>query len=95
MFKWNQKWKGYYPFNTNIEYELKDRKGYVKDFYDIYNNNSSLYFEDDVKLGFEGEYLNGKRNRKGKEYFDKLIFEGEYLNEKKMEKEENIMKMEN
>ena len=29
---------------------------------------------------FEGEYLNGQRNGKGKEYNDgKLIFEGEYL----------------
>ena len=32
---------------------------------------------------FEGEYLNGKRNGKGKEYYfsnGKLKFEGEYLN---------------
>jgi len=40
-----------------------------------------------MKLGFsifEGEYLNGKRNGKGKEYEDeKLIFEGEYLNGKR------------
>ena len=30
----------------------------------------------------EGEYLNGKRNGKGKEYYDNgdLKFEGEYLN---------------
>ena len=34
------------------------------------------------KLMFEGEYLNGKRNGKGKEYdFNgKLKFEGEFLN---------------
>ena len=34
------------------------------------------------KLELEGEYLNGKRNGKGKEYnFDnKLIFEGDYFN---------------
>ena len=34
---------------------------------------------------FEGEYLNGKRNGKGKEYYDngKLTFEGEYLNGKR------------
>ena len=34
------------------------------------------------ELIFEGEYLNGKRNGKGKEYDDEvnLIFEGEYLN---------------
>ena len=31
---------------------------------------------------FEGEYLNGKRKGKGKEYnyYGKLEFEGEYLN---------------
>ena len=35
---------------------------------------------------FEGEYLQGKRTRKGKEYSiknDILIFEGEYLNGKR------------
>ena len=36
------------------------------------------------KIIFEGKYLNGKRNGKGKEYKDdKLIFEGEYLNGKR------------
>ena len=37
------------------------------------------------KLLFEGEYLNGERNRKGKEYNinGELLFEGEYLNGKK------------
>ena len=35
-------------------------------------------------LIYEGEYLNGKRNGKGKEYDDgKLIYEGEYLNGKR------------
>ena len=34
------------------------------------------------KLEFEGEYLNGERNGKGKDYYDKggKEFEGEYLN---------------
>ena len=34
------------------------------------------------KLIFEGEYINGKRNGKGKEYYEngKLKFEGKYLN---------------
>ena len=34
---------------------------------------------------FEGEYLNGVRNGKGKEYYDngELIFEGGYLNGKR------------
>ena len=42
------------------------------------------YFENG-KLLFDGEYLNGKRNGKGKEYYYdvKLIFEGEYLKDKK------------
>ena len=37
------------------------------------------------KLIYEGEYLNGKRNGKGKEYDYKgeLEFEGEYLNGKR------------
>ena len=36
-------------------------------------------------LKFEGEYLNGKRHGKGKEYDGngQLIFEGEYLNGKR------------
>ena len=37
-------------------------------------------------LLFEGKYLNGKRNGKGKNYlYGKLIFEGENLKGKKME----------
>ena len=34
---------------------------------------------------YEGEYLNGKRNGKGKEYYNngKLEFEGEYLDDKR------------
>ena len=35
-------------------------------------------------MKFEGEYLNGERNGKGKEYYEggALKFEGEYLNGK-------------
>ena len=37
-------------------------------------------YNDYGELIFEGEYLNGTRHGKGKEYKDnKLIFEGEYL----------------
>ena len=36
-------------------------------------------------LLFEGEYLNGEINGKGKEYVDgELVFEGEYLNGKRI-----------
>ena len=36
------------------------------------------------KLLYEGEYLNGKRNGKGKKYnsYGKIEFEGEYFNDK-------------
>ena len=49
------------------------------------NNNingkgKEIYNDGDIK--FEGEYLNGKRNGKGKEYWNgKIIFEGEYVND--------------
>ena len=54
--------KGYDKIN-NIAYELKDRKDLIKEYDDI------------CFLIFEGEYLKGKRNGKGKEYdnkYDKL-----------------------
>ena len=73
-FLYNQKWNGKgYDENGIIIYELINGNGKVKE----YNEN---------KLIFEGEYLNGKRNGKGKEYDlnDKLIFEGEYLNGKRI-----------
>ena len=38
------------------------------------------------KLEFEGEYLKGERNEKGREYYyfdGKIEFEGEYLNGKR------------
>ena len=55
--------------NGNIVYEIENGKGYIKE----YNKEG--------KFIFEGEYLNGERNGKGKEFYDeKLIFEGEYLN---------------
>ena len=64
-----------YDENGNITYEIINGNGKVKEYW----NNG--------KLLFEGEYLNGKRNGKGKEYNDgKLVFEGEYLNGKRKRK---------
>ena len=42
--------------------------------------------EKEKNIKFEGEYLNGKRNGKGKEYGwnGKLLFEGEYLNDNRV-----------
>ena len=59
-----------------IIYEEKNMKGKGKEFIG----------KSDVLI-FEGEYLNGERNGKGKEYYDdgKLLFEGEYLNGKRKE----------
>ena len=51
--------------------------------YDSLNNN----------ILYEGEYLNGKKNGKGKEFNKKgtIIFEGEYLNGKRNGKEKNMI----
>jgi len=55
-------------------YIIFEKNGKVK----IYNSSSD-------ELIFEGEYLNGKKNGKGKEYYEngKLKYEGEYINGKK------------
>jgi len=48
----------------------------------IHFGEKSHFYNNDGRLIFEEEYLNGERNRKGKEYNNdgKLEFEGEYLN---------------
>ena len=54
-----------------IIYELKNGKGKIKEY------------DDNGKIKFEGDYFNGERNGKGKEYDfynGKLTFEGEYIN---------------
>ena len=59
--------------------EIKNGKGYVKE-YDFYGEKV-----------FEGEYVNGERNGKGKEYkFTSLIFEGYYINGKRNGKGKNF-----
>ena len=65
--KWNGKG---YDKNNNIIYELKDGNGYVK----IYSQLGQLIYE--------GNYLNGEKHGKGKEFHDifgYVIFDGEYL----------------
>ena len=54
-----------------------EKKNYEIIEYNSYNN----------QIIFEGEYSNGKRNGKRKEYNEEgdIIFEGEYLNGKKWE----------
>ena len=74
-YLYNKKWNGKgYDEIGNIIYELKNGTGKVKEYFP------------NCKLKFEGEYLNGKKNGKGKKYYDgRLEFEGEYLNGKKWE----------
>ena len=65
-----QKWNGKgYDEDGNVIYELKNRTLKVREYNDIH-------------LVFEGEYLNGEKNGKGKTYYKdcKISFEGEFLN---------------
>ena len=69
----NKKWNGKgYDENGNIIYKLIRGNGKVKEY---------KY----CRLIFDGEYLNGKKNGKGKEYFldGYLKFEGDYLDGKR------------
>ena len=61
-------------------------------------NGKGKEYNDDGKLKFEGEYINGERNGKVKAYHfnGKLKYEGEYLNGKRWNgKEKNIIIMMN
>ena len=96
--RWNG--KGYYK-NGNIKYEIKDGKKIIIDKNYIYDDEdfiidllnrdkNGIEKGDNFTFKIEGEYSNGQRNEKGKEYDDKgnLIFEGEYLYDKKIKGKE-------
>ena len=52
-----KRWNGFgYNVNGNMEFEIKDGKGKIKEYHE------------NGKLEFEGEYLNGEKNGKGREY---------------------------
>ena len=73
VYLYNKKWEGKgYDEKGNIIYELTNGNGKIREYYKRW-------------LIFEGEYLNGNRNGKGKEYNDdgNVLFEGEYLNGKR------------
>ena len=75
-------------FQKNLNINLINYK-FISGRYIIYESSKigKEYNGEDGRLIFEGEYLNGARNGKGKEYFDgKLSFEGEYLNGKRNRK---------
>ena len=74
-YLYDKKWSGKgYDVEGNKIYELINGNGPVKEYQQGY-----------VFPSFEGEYLNGKKNGKGKEYWHNGIieFEGEYLNGKR------------
>ena len=68
----------------NNKIYLKDSEDNIVDLKNQKENKLKYFKEYDEinNLIFEGEYLNGKRNGKGKEYNKNnyIIFEGEYLN---------------
>ena len=69
-YLFDRKWDGKgYDKNKNVIYEIHNGKG-----------KAIEYFGPRMEYRFEGEYVDGKRNGKGKEYLgeDTLMFEGEY-----------------
>ena len=84
-----KKWNGKGYLNNKVEYELNEGKGYIKEYYTDNKKDNKI-------IKFEGEYLNGERNGKGKEYDDKgyLMFEGEYLNGERNGKGKELFKYE-
>ena len=79
-YKYGEKWNGKgYDEAGNIIFIINNGKGFIKEYYDY-----SYYFKGEG-LKYEGEYLNGEKHGKGKEYneYGELIFEGEFLNGKK------------
>ena len=76
-YLFDKKWNGKgFDKDGKIEYELVNGNGKVKEYY---------FGEIGLVLIYEGEYLDGKKNGKAKEYntFGRLIFEGEFLNGEK------------
>ena len=77
-YLYDRLWDGIgYNYNGKVLYKLNQGKGKIIEY--------KQYFGSENRVCFEGEYLNGKRHGKGKEYNDdgKLKFEGEYSNGKR------------
>ena len=76
LIKYNKK------IQTKLGLNIIDYKRLSGKYKEERNGEIYVYNSYNDKLLFEGEYLNGKKNGKGKEYNEdgKLIFKGEYLN---------------
>ncbi len=75
-------------YNKTIQDKLNINIAYYKlgsEKYLLFDTKRKVreYNKEYTKLIFEGEYLNGKRNGKGKGIKNGIIFEGEYLNGKR------------
>ena len=96
----NKEWNGIgYDEKGNVEYELKNGYGIMREYSYNRNDKKIIIFEGEYFGGkrngigieydeegykiFKGEYLNGNRNGKGQEFHYSLVFDGEYLNGKK------------
>ena len=91
-YKNGKKWNGKgYNMSKELIYLIKDGKGFIKEFNfkglliyegDYLNGKGKEYDYISKKVVYVGEYLDGKRNGKGKEYYLKgnLKFEGEFKN---------------
>ena len=77
LIKYNKIFKNQLNINI-IYYKLYSKKYLIFDA----KRKVKEYDKNNGNLIFEGEYLNGKRNGKGKEYdrYGILLFEGDYLN---------------
>ena len=103
--KRNGKGKEYYCYSGKLKFECEYLNGreLIGTIYDKYNNKIPIdntsgkgkEYNCYGNLIYEGEYLNGQRNGKGKEYdeyFGNLIYEGEYLNDKRNGKGKECMR---
>ena len=80
LIRYNKKSQNELDINL-LDYRRVSKKYLIVDT----NGKGKEYFYYNDKLSFEGEYKNGKRNGKGKEYNDvgKLLFEGKFKNGKR------------
>ena len=80
LIRYNKKSQNELNINL-LDYRRVSKKYLIVDT----NGKGKEYFYYNDKLSFEGEYKNGKRDGKGKEYNNvgKLLFEGEYKNGKR------------
>ena len=81
--KKNGEGKEYHYCYGQLEYDYKPYFRSENSFCDRYVTIG--FFEVELKKAFEGEYKDGKKNGKGKEYYSngKIKFAGEYLNGEK------------